>query len=89
MTDPHENFKEELALTLETIFDDLKQHSKELAQNCVLPTESLEIKINPMFNDMCPSIEVTYNFIPNQERIYKILEARNACFRRETDENPS
>lgn len=96
MNNSREEFKETLALTLETMFDELKQNSKQLAQNCILPTESMEIKINPMFRDTCPSIQVTYNFLPNKEVLPKFSDARNkyisqskiGCFRR-TNEDPS
>lgn len=76
MSNSREEFKETIALTLESIFDELKQHAKELAQNCVLPTESLEIRIDPMLNDTCPSVQVTYNFLPSQELAQKCIEAR-------------
>lgn len=76
MSNSREEFKQTLTLTLESIFDELKQHSKELAQNCVLPTESLEIKIDPMFNDTCPSVQVTYNFLPSQDLAQKCIDSK-------------
>lgn len=65
-----DDFKEKLAKTLESIFDELKKDSKTLANVCVLPTHSLDITISPVgAMDEIPLIKVTYEFLPNKESL--------------------
>lgn len=72
-----EAFQEGLANCLESIFEDLKNSSKVLAEKCVLPTASMEIKIKPVGDigmSEIPGIEVTYDFLPSKEAIEKLFE---------------
>lgn len=70
-------FQDGLSKCLESIFEDLKNSSKVLAEKCVLPTARMEIKIKPV-GDMgmseIPGIEVTYEFLPSKEAVENLFE---------------
>lgn len=78
--DNREDFQDLLAKCLESIFEDLKNSSKILAEKCVLPTASMEIKIKPVGDigmSEIPEIEVTYDFLPSKEAIEKLFGKEN------------